>query len=741
VHAGIDRLRELSLTAAAEGRTHLTEAEGFELCEHLGLATPKRAYLDPTDAGDAVDLEQFGGDRVVVKVVDAALAHKSDIGGVEICGRSRGELERTVTALRSRCGDRPVTLCVYEFVPHETRLGGELLLSVCSTREFGPVVTLGLGGLDAERLTAWEPLFCVASGSAAKRLEETLATQPLLELLTARFRGQPPLVETGILSSVLGTVSDFAAASMPPLAELEINPLVVAAGRPVALDVLGRLAPDSPQPRAPRPLDKLERLLRPASIAVAGVSRRRNPGRIILDNIRRAGFPTEGLWVVKPGVEEIDGCRAVPSVDELPDRVDLLVLAISADEVPAVVERVVEGRLAESIILIPGGLGESRGSRQRAQRVEDSLARSRKTEWRGPLVNGGNCLGIKSSPGRYDTLFIPGHKLRFAREPETPLALVSQSGAFAVARSSKLATLSPRYVVSVGNQIDLTVADYLTWLADDEQVRVVACYVEGFRRGDGARFLAAVERLAAAGRPVVLYRAGRTTAGAEAAASHTASLAGAYRLTRQLAARAGALVADSLEEFEDLTATACLLDGRSVAGRRLGAVSNAGFESVAIADRLGGFELPRFSARCRERLREMLAGHRLESIVSLRNPLDVTPIVDDASFAEAAAAILEDPAVEVGIVGCVPLTPALATLPASPEHSEDVASTESVAGRLIELWGRTEKAWAAVVDAGSRYDSCAEMMAGAGVPTFRTVDRAMRAIDAYCGWRLAHRPE
>ena len=197
---------------------------------------------------------------------------------------------------------------------------------------------------------------------------------------------------------------------MPPVAECEVNPLVFLEGRAVALDVLARLAGESEARAAPRPLDKLVRVLEPAWIAVMGVSRHRNPGRIILENILRAGFPARRVWVIKPGVGEVEGCPAVTSLDDLPGAVDLLVLAVSAEEIPGVVDQVVEMRCAESIIVVSGGLGESCGSESGVGRIRVSLERARSTDWRGPLVNGGNCLGIRSRPGRYNTLFIPGYK-------------------------------------------------------------------------------------------------------------------------------------------------------------------------------------------------------------------------------------------------------------------------------------------------------------------------------------------
>jgi acyl-CoA synthetase (NDP forming) len=425
----------------------------------------------------------------------------------------------------------------------------------------------------------------------------------------------------------------------------------------------------------------------------------------------------------------------VPSIADLPRPVDLLVLAVGSDAVPAIVEEVVSERKAESIIVIPGGLGEHEDSQTHVDRIEQALERARASDWQGPVVNGGNCLGVRSLPGGYDTLFIPRHKLSFPERTDSGLAMISQSGAFAVARASKLWMLSPRYVVSVGNQIDLTVGDYLTYLADDLEVRVFACYVEGFRSLDGRRFLAAAERIFDSGRPVILYRGGRTTAGAEAAVSHTAAVAGSYSVTRQLALQAGVLVADTIEEFEDLIRTLCLLGDRKAGDGRLGAMSNAGFESVAVADRLHNLQLAEFSPDTGRKLAGLIARQHLESIVSVRNPLDSSPIFSDESFVEAARIIVDDEGVDVAVFGCVPLTPALSTLKAGGEHLEDVDAPGSVASGLIGVWQRTDKPMVVVVDGGPLYDAFARRLEEAGVPTFRSVDRALWALNACCSRR------
>jgi acyl-CoA synthetase (NDP forming) len=745
------RARAILERAGRHGGAPLAEPEAFDLIEALGFATPRRLFAAETGAVAGLDLDRLPGERVVVKAVAPGLVHKTEAGAVAVVDKSRAAVDSAVAGMAARLADAEPGFLLCEHVAHETALGGEVLLSLRWSEAHGPLVTLAPGGVQTEMLAArLDRGRAAAVLSPALDLDAQLAVlahKSLPRLLTRDFRGRPAMLGAGGrgdghgpgngLRGLLSNALRLAGALLPDrLSELEINPLALTASGPVALDVLARPA-GRPRPVAPeRPLDKLDRLLCPASIAVVGVSSGMNPGRIILRNVLASGFDPEKTTVVKPGRDTLDGVRCVPDVGELPGRVDLLVVALEAAGIPDLVDQVLASAAAETMILIPGGIGERSGSEPVADRLRDALAAARGTTWRGPLINGGNCLGVRSLPGRYDTTFIPDEKLPRPGDAEAPLAVISQSGAFAVSRASRLTGLDARYSISVGNQLDLTVGDYLSHLAADPELDVYACYVEGFQPLDGRKWLAAAAGIAAEGGSVVLYQAGRTRAGVDAAASHTASMAGDWQATRELAEAAGVLVAEELADFEDLTRLSCMLRGRRT-GRldalpRLGVLSNAGFECVAAADAAARFELAALSAPTRQGLDELFRDLRLDAVVGTRNPLDVTPIADDAAFARAAELVLTDPEVEVGVIGCVPLTGALATL---PEPGGGLAGAGSVASRLGRLWAETDKAWVGVVDAGPLYDPFARRLEALGIPTLRSVDRALRLLDRYARHR------
>ncbi|MHB1194319.1 MAG: acetate--CoA ligase family protein [Longimicrobiales bacterium] len=731
--------------ARAEGRALLLEPEGMELLASLGVGVPLGVVVD--GPGGVPDMDEFPGDRVVVKLLSPLVAHRTEVGGVRVVERTPHAVVRAVEELERSSPDPASRFLVQEFVPHEGEPGAELLLSARWSPEFGVVLTLAPGGVAAEALASLArpgaaSLVWVAGGDPGARLERELSSSILGRLLTGSLRGRSPRVTAPALAAFAADFTATVSQVVPSLfLEIEVNPLVFAGGRPVALDALVRVAP-APEPDSaagrlrtqPPPAASaasrraaLAALLRPATVAVVGASARgANPGRVILRNVLAAGMNPSAVTVVKDGLDSLDGCRCVPDVASL-DPVDVLVVSVAAGEVPSILEAAVAGSKAKGVILTSAGLGEGSTEGEAARRVRELLLRPG-----APALNGGNCLGIRSLPGRYDTLFIPPEKLGFPDVPPHPVALVTQSGAFAIARTSAVPWLNPSIVVTVGNQLDVTVGEWVEHLVDEPGVDVVGCYVEGFRPGDGRRFLEAARAHRAKGRVVVLCRAGRTPAGQDATASHTASMAGDYAVTRALAADAGVLMAETVDDFDDLLSLAVLLRDRRVEGNGAGMVSNAGFECVAMADALGPLRRAELTQATKARLGGVLASARLGEIVAPSNPLDLTPMTGDEAFAAAVAAVLEDPGVDVAVVGCVPLTPALRTLPGD----EDVAGPGALAARLAELWRRTEKAWLMAVDAGPRYDPLVALLTEAGIPVMRRADRATALLARYVMARL-----
>jgi len=725
---------------------------GLDVAASRALPVAAPPALRERWAQDAAALAAPHG-RLVLKILGRDILHKSDVGGVrllDVPGADGAEMilaaaDELLNTVRRR-GDAAAIegVLAAAFTPHRANTpGAEVLLSVRQDPAFGPVVVVGVGGV----LTEWygklsggrSRLILPAAGLDAATVAAAVTAHPSLALVCrpSRLHGEAPLDVSRLVDAVLAlarlAVAHGADRAGPTLEELEINPAVVSEGCLVAIDGVG-LVSRRRWPEGTRPLHRVGNLLDPRSAVVLGASAKgTNPGRIILNNLRRSpGVDPRRLHGIHPQQDAIDGVPCLRSLADLPEKVDLAVVCIPAEGARDAIAEIVDGDRAESIILIPGGFAEA-GHGDLAREIETALLRGHARPEQGPVLVGGNCLGIVSRD-RYNTFFLPDYKLPFrpAAAGEN-LAVVSQSGAYVVTFASNYdGLINPRASISFGNQMDLTVTDFLEHFLTVPEVDVVACYVEGFRPGDGARFLDAARRARAAGVSVLMFKAGKTPLGAKAAASHTASLAGDYDVAAACLADAGVTVADTLDEFEDLIQTFTLLHRRPPRGRRTAVVSNAGFECSTVMDVVGGLELPGFDAEVRAAL-----DAALPAFAHRDNPVDATPMAPTEAYAATARAVLASPGVDALILSAVPVTPALDNLPADPaRHGEDLDGPASQASLFREILGASDKPAVVVVDSGRLYDPLADALRTAGIPVFRKIDRAGRCLARYVQARL-----
>ena len=739
----------------------LNEIEVYGLCDRLGIARCSAVMvaaaggeLPPADrleawAREGAALADTEG-RLLLKVVGRNILHKTEAGGVAVLRLDPADPAGTLAAAarqmqvqlgESGNADLVEGFLAAAFVPHQAnRPGQEVLMSLRQDPAFGPCVVVGVGGT----LTEWygkgsggrSTLIFPAEGLERESVLEALEGHPLLGIfcVPSRLYPESPLAADELADAVLalaaiGRHCGPGGNSVFTLEEIEINPAVAAAGRLTALDGVGLLSRRK-WSAGQRPLSKIGPLLAPRSAVVLGVSARGdNPGTVILKNLLRSeGVDRNRIYVVHHREQEVAGVPCCPDLDSLPEKVDLAVVSVPAQGALAAIREIVEKDRAQSIILIPGGFAEA-GEAGLAAEIEDVLQKGHLTSGGGPVMVGGNCLGIVSR-GQYNTFFLPPYKLPFNPGLGENLAVVSQSGAYLVTFASNYdGIIHPAASISFGNQMDLTVSDFLAHFNAQDRIQVIACYVEGFRDGDGERFLREARRAREQGKRVIIFKGGKTALGALAAASHTASLAGDYAVARACLESAGVTVATTLDEFEDLLKTFTLLASRPAPGKRVGIISNAGFECSTVMDQLDGLELAAFDAATQAELDGLLPGFAHRS-----NPIDCTPMTGTVAFCESCRAILECPEVDVAILSSVPVTPALDNLPADPAgtHAEDLSRPGSQPGRLIPIITGSAKPVVVVVDSGRIYDPMCRLIEASGIPVFRKIDRAARALAAFC---------
>ena len=739
--------------AHREGRSSLFEHEVYRLLAAAGIARAPRHQVIAagSEPSDEV-LASFPGSRVVVKIVASGIAHKSDVGGVAVVAKEP-------TAVRAACRSMSAIapdiagVMLTEFIAADAAgVGSELLVGIRNTREFGMIISAGIGGVDTEFLaaSARRGQAVVSASTALTSAEEFLELfRPTIAYrrIAGLTRGGRRLVTDEALVQCFGGFIQLAnslSAGNPEtdfvIEELEVNPFTCSAGSLVALDGLCRIGrPCSVRP--PRPQAKIDKMLHPASIGIMGASATRmNFGRIVLKNIIGSGYDRSRLLVINPDGQEVDGVRCATSLGALEKKLDLLILAVTADVAFKVIDEVIKTDAAESVLLIPGGMGETEASREPARRMLETIDNARRAG-RGPVFVGGNCLGIISHPGNFDSWFIPEERLpRTQKKAQRSSALISQSGAFLVTRLSKNPWLDPAYMVAVGNQNDMTHGDLIASFADNPEIHVIGAYVEGFKDLDGLAVAKAVRQATLAGKQVVIYKAAQSAAGGRAAMGHTASIAGDYEVCQSVLTQAGALVATDVSEFSDLFYLSDCMRDKVVGGKRLGALSGAGYDTVAIADstQVGDFamSLATISPSTRDRFMTILASKKLDAIMEVRNPFDINPGADDEVHQLCIEAMAAEPDVDSVLAGLDPTSPVVRSLKHSARPGFDIDSAESIVQTLPKVVAASAKPIVGVIDGGPLFDPMADKLMEQGVCIFRSSERATRALVRYTEARL-----
>jgi acyl-CoA synthetase (NDP forming) len=309
-----------------------------------------------------------------------------------------------------------------------------------------------------------------------------------------------------------------------------------------------------------------------------------------------------------------------------------------------------------------------------------------------------------------------------------------------ITRMSTLTFLDPAYAISIGNQIDLTAADFLHYLNKVKELHTLAFYMEGFTDLDGLSFAQGIRAATHKGKEIIFYKAGRTPEGKNALSGHTASIAGDYMVCESCISQAGAMVAETFNVFEGLLRLSCTLYDKTISGNTLAAVSNAGYEAVGIADNILGEDYQLAMAGLSEpslgKLRTILTDAGLERLTSVHNPLDITPMASEDVYVDVISILLEDDNTDSVIAAIVPLTPLLHTLPEEMEQNNTFGSGNSIVERISALNATSPKPLIIVVDSGKLYDPMADSFQDHGLPVFRSADIAVGVLGKYIHNRI-----
>ena len=448
----------------------------------------------------------------------------------------------------------------------------------------------------------------------------------------------------------------------------------------------------------------VEPLFRPKSVAIVGASESGGAGwsRQVFENLEFAGFPTR-LYLVNPRRDELWGQPVYPDFAALPEPIDLALTIIPAETIPDALRQGVESGL-KSALIYAARFGEG-GDAVGAERAQAVKALS---ERHGLRVCGPNCMGSISVRERM--LFYPAPRVRDL--PAGPVGVVFQSGGTFQywLQQAALRGLGYSYAVSSGNELDLDIADYINFMVEDPETRLIACMVEGIRRPEA--FMAAAEKALAAAKPVVVVKIGRSERGRDATRSHTGALAGDDDVFDAVCRKYGVTRCASLD---DLIETCLAFQaGRIPDGPRVVMAGYSGGAKGLLLDYASaeGMPLAELEPATMEALRPLL-----DPGLKPGNPLDTGAGLagQPAKFAEICGLLARD--------GNVDLVSVQGQLPMTAEERQDAQAFKAAleSGKPVVAHGRMAQN---VTEAGRAFQD------RAGVPFLQGLPETVRALKA-----------
>jgi acetyltransferase len=587
--------------------TTLSEAASKRLLAGYGVPV-----LDEREAGEpdgAVAAAEAIGYPVVAKLCGDAIAHKTERGLVRLGLRDADAVRAATSELLGAA--TPADGAVSVLVAPMVRGTRELIAGLIRDPQFGPCVMVGIGGVLAEALGDVAFRVVPLSEADANELIDDLATQKLL----GPFRGEPAIDRAALRATLLG-LSQLAE-ERDDVASVDVNPLIVVEGRPVAVDALVELTDQPELASTSSPTGSsathvgqgkdLGPLFEPRGVIVAGASS--HPGKfgfVALHNILAGGY-AGAVGATNLEGAPVLGVDTVARVDDLPDAPwDLVFVCTPASANPDLL-RACASRGVRAAFLTSAGYGEAGEEGRKAERELVELA-----DELGVLVAGPNGQGVVSTPARLCAQIVAPNP------PPGRIAIASQSGNFVSSFENWASQtgVGVSRAVSAGNAAAVGIADYLDWYARDDATAVSLAYLEGVT--DGSR-LAACLASATREKPVVIVKGGATAGGQRAAASHTGSLASDERVFAGVCRQHGVTLGATIEEAFEAAAT--FATQPLPAGPRTAVVTTAGGWGVVTADAIsrdGALEL----APLPDDLRAAIDEH-LPPRWSRNNPIDL----------------------------------------------------------------------------------------------------------------------
>ncbi|NVN86964.1 MAG: acetate--CoA ligase family protein [Rhodopseudomonas sp.] len=623
-----DEVRKVLAQVKADNRTSLTAPEGKLVCDAYGIPVPKEGVA--TSAADAAKLATAMGFPVVMKIVSPDILHKTEAGGVVVGVKTAADVEKTYATILANAKSYKADAKIDGVQVQQMLLGGqEVIIGAVTDGSFGKLVAFGLGGVLVEVLKDITFRLAPATKDDALSMLDGIQAHEMLK----GVRGSDPANRDAIAAIIVKVselITDF-----PEISEMDLNPVFATRDHAIAADV--RIVVDfAPKPARPRPnhddiVRQMNRIMKPKAVAVIGASAEAGKiGNSVMKNLINGGYKGE-IYPIHPKADEILGKKVYKSVKDVPGEIDIAVFAIPASLVaPALVE--CGEKKVVGAILIPSGYAET--GNMAGQEEIQAIGQKYGIRLMGP-----NIYGFYYTPANLCATFCTAYDV------QGKAALSSQSGGIgmAIIGFSRSAKMGVSAIVGLGNKSDIDEDDLLTFFEQDDNTQIIAQHCEDLKDG---RAFAEVAKRVSKKKPIVVLKAGRTSAGAKAASSHTGALAGNDKIYEDVFNQSGVIRARSLRDMLEFARGIPVLP--TPKGENVVIITGAGGSGVLLSDACIDNKLslmtipPDLDAAFRKFIPPFGAAG---------NPVDITGGEPPITYVNTVKLGLEDPRIHALILG------------------------------------------------------------------------------------------
>lgn len=607
----------------------ITEELAKQVLSEYGVTVPKYALVKSDEEAE-IEAGKVGF-PLVAKIVSPEILHKTEVRGVKVGLQNQTDVKNAFNDMYGRLSKQ---YSVKGVLLEKMAAGGgvELIVGLQNDPQFGPVIMVGIGGIYTEVFKDVSFRVLPITKEDAISMIDDLKGNKILK----GFRGMPP-VNLNILAEALVNIGKFGTEMAPYYESIDFNPIIFYENEYVVVDakILLHEKPDLEVISKAQPESEyLDLFFNAKSVALIGASP--EPGKVgnsVLESLTKHEYIGKVYPVNAKGYSEIMDLKAYKSLDEIPDRVDIVVVTVDLKFVPDLLRSAAKKGI-HNFVIISGGGKELGGERATIEGQIKELSKQLQIRIIGP-----NCIGMFNGENRLDCAF-QGHA-RMIRPRKGDVAFLSQSGTVGIAFMESSDTFGMSKMISYGNRSDVDEADMIWYLSEDLQTRVIGLYVEGL--GDGRKFMNTAKRvIKERGKPVVVFKNGRSARGAKQAASHTGSLGGSYAVVKGALDQAGIISVDS---YEELTAALKALTWQPMSnGGRVAMVTNGAGPIIAAIDQFERLGLQ--VAELSEETKKSLKDHYPSTYV-IGNPCDITGSANADDYRFAIQSFMDDPNIDI----------------------------------------------------------------------------------------------